>query len=367
MFWAFSLIGLALAGAEVPTADKGTTQEKEGAKQIQGGRVNSLVLGFDNRTVFAGSDDGFARYFNIFDEAKLVNEVWHGTLINCMILAGHGMILYTGGSDGYVRAWRLRDQTLITTMVVKERVFALATDGDHLWVGGKAKVITKFEVRKEISFSQTECCPEVGKWEGIDELIFSMAVFGDYLYVGTGKGNVMVFDKGSPGGERLASYSHGSRVNALQVRFDGMLFSGGGGTVAVLEMDAAEKSLKEVAAFKHASDAHMIHAVVVSAAAGGRIFSAGADGVVKVWEMGKSEPVAQWDTGGRVFSLSVCGNGTTVLAGGNDGKIFAIDWPDQPSAQNPRDLTHGYTLHIRDRNEDAKKEEEKKTSHAAEL
>ena len=46
-------------------------------------------------------------------------------------------------------------------MVVKERVFAIATDGDYLWAGGKARIITKFEVRKEISFSKTECCPEV--------------------------------------------------------------------------------------------------------------------------------------------------------------------------------------------------------------
>ena len=46
-------------------------------------------------------------------------------------------------------------------MVVSERVFALATDGDHLWVGGKARIITKFGVQKKISFSKTECCPEV--------------------------------------------------------------------------------------------------------------------------------------------------------------------------------------------------------------
>jgi WD40 repeat protein len=360
MLWVF-LIGLVLAGAEVPKGGKEVKKEKEeGVKMIQGGRVNALVLGFDNRTVFAASDDGFGRYFDL-KEAKLVNEVYHGTLINCMVLAKHGMVLYTGGSDGYVRAWLLRDQELITTMVVSERVFALATDGDHLWVGGKARIITKFGVQKKISFSKTECCPEVAKWEDIDELIFSMAVYDNYLYVGTSKGNVYLFDKESPA-PPLASYSHGSRVNGLQVRRDGMLFSAGGGHVQALELQGAagEQSFKEVATFTHASDAHMLHALVVSPAANNRIFSAGADGVVKVWEMGKKEPVASIDTGARIFSLSVCGNGTTVLAGSMDGKIWAIDWaePDANGMFTPRALFHGYTLHIRDRKQDAKLKEE---------
>jgi WD40 repeat protein len=144
-----------------------------------------------------------------------------------------------------------------------------------------------------------------------------------------------------------------------------LLFSAGGGKIAALELQlgAAEKSFKEVAAFTHASEAHMLHALAVSAAAGERIFSAGADGVVKVWEMGRSDPVAAVDTGGRIFSLVVCGNGTTVMAGGMDGKIFAIDWQEPNPERTMREMMHGYTLHIRDRNEDAKKQ----SGHSAEL
>jgi hypothetical protein len=43
-----------------------------------------------------------------------------------------------------------------------------------------------------------------------------------------------------------------------------------------------------------------------------------------------------------------------------DGKIWAIDWaePDANGMFTPRALFHGYTLHIRDRKQDAKLKEE---------
>lgn len=301
--------------------------EEKGAVELKapGAVVGVGHLASGNVWVVAGADKQL-RFFNGTD-GKLVATYGAGTAeITGFAVRGDGQSAFTTSADGVLRYWQTPAQPVRAFPALKGAVtaFTAAADGNTVLWATADNVVTMGSVSNNKA---------AGAFTGAKANIGCVALSGDTVAAGCADGTVLTWDRqAKPKGDLLA-HPGGTAAAVFHPSQPVLFTAGADGTVKGwnLPLDAKlvkDKSGKEPSRTKYDFPAHTgaVTAALLNPA-NGQLITAGADKRIRVWDVTKPEkPVREiGPLAAPVAVLALSRDNLTLAAGaGRDVTLWAL-------------------------------------------
>ncbi|MCH8147901.1 MAG: WD40 repeat domain-containing protein, partial [Planctomycetes bacterium] len=273
--------------------------------------VSSLVALPDGSRIVSAGADGRVRTWNVAD-AKRGLDLAHGSPVTCLAISFDGKLIAVAGEDSSLKLYQAADGKLVSN------IFGLAKPASSIAFS-----------RDNLKLAAASADGLVRVWDATGNLLetlesnqaASVAFGSDHLHLVIGQGDNRVRIQRLSLVKRIAAALGKEPLTCVAYTPDGTSLVVGEGESKVKLYNIAQGL--EVRAF--AGNTGAVHAVSVSG--DGKVFSAGADKTVRVWNLANAAVIATLDHPGPVLNLNVRGDGMRVASSCGDGFLRAWHVP----------------------------------------
>jgi WD40 repeat protein len=281
---------------------------------LKGNQGNVLSVNFspDGKTIVSGGDDGTMKLWNLDGTERAMLNGNQGNVLS-VNFSPDGRTIVSGGTDGTVKLWNLdgTERAMLKSNQGNVLSVNFSPDGKTIVSGGGNGTV------KLWNLDGTERATLNGNQDGIWSVNFSPD--GNTIASGGNDGTVKLWNL--DGTERAMLKSNQGNVLSVNLSPDGktIVSGGGNGTVKLWNLDGTERAtLKD--------DQGGVLSVNFSPD-GKTIVSGGADSTVKLWNLDGTERATLNGNQGNVLSVNFSPDGKTIVSGGADStvKLWNLD------------------------------------------
>jgi len=282
------------------------TVESGGVLGIEdvGAPARSLAFHPDGQSVAAGGSDGQIRLWNLADGARRDQWKAHAGHVVAVRFAADGAWLASAG-DKTVRLWKTADHAQLRSIDVGQMVTSLdlSPDATLLAVGTLACRLRVYQTSDGAAAADVAAHQEAVGSAAFDSSGKKIVTSGDdrRLKLWSVAGRPLLETQASP-----------AMAVAADIDADGNL---------VTADDDGHLRGHDVPLLARLDGHHGAVTTVVFDASGGRFFSGGEDGTVRLWDLKTQSAVRQFAAGKPVRGLALNADGALLAAGGEDGRL----------------------------------------------
>lgn len=293
----------------------------------QSGAATALALG--GGLVATGNGEGEIRFWNLADGADRLTILGHTGAVHDLAFLPEGNQIASAGADGSLRIWNLptAPKAMPGADLSVSKV-AFSADGALVACGGMASGRPTVIVRDVATGAAKATLL------GHEGAITSIAFSGDKkrLITGSADKTARVWNLADAKFPEIAKFvDHAAGVAAVALSADGaQAFSAAGNSIQawkVAEFEASETEAEEAAEEEVEDEPRAMalegHTMPVSALVvrGATLYSASADGSVRLWNVADGKAGGNYTAGAAVTSLAISSDGKLIAAGAADNSI----------------------------------------------
>jgi Caspase domain/WD domain, G-beta repeat len=245
------------------------------------GRFGAVRISGDDRLAVTGADDGTIAVWDAATGAPVRRLAGHQGAVGALALSRDGAILVSGGADGTVRLWDLASGA--ARGVLRGHAGAVAT----VVLSGDGALAASGGADGKVILWDRATASQLRAFDGLGGRVVSIGFdAAGRIVAGTADGVVHLFDRG--GAQAARTFRAAPSAVSGQLSGDGkqLAVSDGGAKVNVVDLDSG-KAIREIDS-PTGSSRYVLVDVNQR-----RIMTGGADGQVRVWNLGDGANVAQ--------------------------------------------------------------------------
>jgi WD40 repeat protein len=287
-------------------------------------RVSSVAISSDGKTIVSGGDDGTVRLWGINGQPLTEPFKGHQRRVSSVAISSDGKTIVSGGFDGTVRLWGSNGQPLGEPFKGHQDVVssvAISSDGKTIVSGGVDGTVRLWGSNGQ---------PLTEPFKADQGSVSSVAISSDGKTIVSGGFDGTVRLWGSNGQPLTEPFKgHQGVVNSVAISSDGKTIVSGGDDGTVRLWGSNGQPLTEP--FK--GHQRRVSSVAISSD-GKTIVSGGVDGTVRLWGS-NGQPLAEPFKGHQdvVSSVAISSDGKTIVSGGVDGTVRLWGSNGQPLAE----------------------------------
>jgi WD40 repeat protein len=279
--------------------------------------VRTASISDDGRYVVTGSDDNQIRVWDVVSGGQLERFTGHAGAILSLAFSPNGKTFISGSVDKTARQWTRAVLRGVAAHEGPINDMARTVDGKFVFTAGDDKRVAQWD-SVALSRSQEFDCVSA---------VHAIGVSGDGKILATG---------GEDANLRLWSVADGSRVAAIETPspIHDIALSNHGTQIVLANDDQKIRTYALSSggeridlSLHHESHGHVGAVTDLGVTSDGRtLFSAGADGIVKHWQIAAAKPrLTMTKHSGPVYATKFRFDGAQIASGGADGTVRVWD------------------------------------------